>query len=128
VSAPGPPDLLSNAAPPAIAARAARRRGALAVFAGVFLVLLAFSPFELRGMGYSQEEVAAAFRLLSWATGAVDAPPAAALLSGQGVLSRHGLVEPLVKLPFAAAGRALAPFFPASPRFAERVVTLVPVV
>ena len=79
-------------------------------------------------MGYSQEEVAAAFRLLSWATGAVDAPPAAALLSGQGVLSRHGLVEPLVKLPFAAAGRALAPFFPGSPRFAERVVTLVPVV
>ena len=59
-------------------------------------------------MGYSPEEVAAAFRLLSWATGAADAPPTSALLSAEGALSRHGLVEPLLKLPFAAAGQALA--------------------
>ena len=79
-------------------------------------------------MGYSQEEVAAAFRLLSWATGAADAPPTSALLSAEGALSRHGLVEPLVKLPFAAAGRAIAGLFPASPRLPERIVSLVPIV
>jgi len=79
-------------------------------------------------MGYSQEEVAAAFRLLSWATDAADAPPTSALLSAEGALSRHGLVEPLVKLPFAAAGRAVAGLFPGSPRLPERIVSLVPVV
>jgi hypothetical protein len=128
VSAPSPPGLLSNAAPPATSERAARRRTAIAVFAGVFFILLTFSPFELGGMGYSPEEVAAAFRLLSWATGAADAPPTSALLSAEGALSRHGLVEPLLKLPFAAAGQALAALLPTSPRFASRFVSLVPVV
>lgn len=111
---------------PRPAARPELRRVALLLFAGIFLVQFAFSPLDLRGMGYSDEEVAATFRLLSWMTAAPAPAGAAPLLSPQGILTRHGVLEPLAKLPFAAAGRALAPLFPDSPRFAERFVALLP--
>ncbi len=103
------------------------RRIAVVLFAGIALVQLAFSPLDLRGMGYSDEEVAASFRLLSWISGEPQPASAPPLLSPQGIVTRHGILEPFIKLPFAAAGRVIAPLFPDSPRFAERFVAVFPI-
>jgi hypothetical protein len=97
-----------------------------ALFAGVFLVQLAWAPLDLRGMGYSGNEVAASFSMIAWLSGDLAGVPASQLLGTEGLVSMHGIVETLVKLPFALAGSALAPLFPASPRFAERFVAVVP--
>jgi hypothetical protein len=102
------------------------RRVAAALFAGIFLVQLAWAPLDLRPMGYSEDEVASSFLMIRWISGELEGMPKAELLGRHGLATVHGVVEPLVKLPFALAGRALAPLFPASTRFAERFIALLP--
>lgn len=106
--------------------RALRRWIAVALCAGIFLVQLAWAPLDLAGMGYSDDEVAASFVPLSWLSGDLAGAPRSQLIGRQGLVTAHGIAEPIVKLPFALAGSTLAPLFPASPRFAERFVALLP--
>ena len=106
--------------------RALRRWIAVALCAGIFLVQLAWAPLDLAGMGYSDDEVAASFVLMSWLSGDLAGAPRSQLIGRQGLVTAHGIAEPIVKLPFALAGSTLAPLFPASPRFAERFVALLP--
>lgn len=101
-------------------------RIAAVLFAGIVLVQLAWAPLDPMGMGYTEDEVASSFLMIAWFSGDLAGRPASELLGRHGLATAHGVVEPLVKLPFALAGRCLAPLFPASPRFAERFLMLVP--
>ena len=106
--------------------RRLRRSIAVALCAGIFLVQLAWAPLDLAGMGYSGDEVAASFVLMSWLSGDLAGAPRSQLIGRQGLVTAHGIAEPIVKLPFALAGSTLAPLFSASPRFAERFVAVLP--
>jgi hypothetical protein len=97
-SLPGPSDLLLRAP---------------TLFAGVFLSLVAASPWQIGGMGYAPENAKAADQILGRLLGdgnAIDWP-------------RHGIVEPIVELPFAAVARALPG---GSPLWLDRLVAIVP--
>ena len=106
--------------------RALSRWIAVALCAGIFLVQLAWAPLDLAGMGYSDDEVAASFELMSGLSGDLAGAPRSQLIGRQGLVTAHGIAEPIVKLPFALAGSTLAPLFSASPRFAERFVAVLP--
>lgn len=95
-------------------------------FAGLALILVTFSPLDLRGMGYSGEELDAAERAFAWLSGAPDAPSSSQLLSGRGVLSRHGIVETLVKLPLVTIGHLLERLGARSEDLPARVASLTP--
>ncbi|MEO8277302.1 MAG: hypothetical protein ABI639_13900 [Thermoanaerobaculia bacterium] len=112
---------------PTEASRGRRLRRLAALFAaGVFLVLLAFAPLDLRIMGYSGDEIEASFHLLEWLRGERPPGPAAGLLQPHGIVTLHGIFEPAFKLPFVALGKTFEPLLPDSPRFAERLVAFLP--
>jgi hypothetical protein len=93
--------------------------------AGVFgvaigLIYLGFSPLTIGGMGYAQEHVAAAGaladRVLLMFGGGTPAPL---------VIPRHGLIEPVLQLPFVLMTRLV---FGSSVLAMDRVMALEPIV
>jgi hypothetical protein len=97
----------------------------LALFAGLVLTYGACSPGTVRNQGYCQEEVEAAAELGRLLGLPLTTP-------GSGLPhSRHGVIEPLLKLPFLAVGefgqRLLGLESRGRPAVTEAMVALEPV-
>ncbi|MGD1148088.1 MAG: hypothetical protein ABR961_09075 [Thermoanaerobaculaceae bacterium] len=104
-------------------ARTLRAPGTLlpvTLFVGVLLAYVSFSPGSIRWMGYAQEDTRAAERMAGNLSNWLRLRPAAAPI----IPTRHGILEVIVKQPFALTALWLRS---SSPRLSDGVEALEPI-
>lgn len=95
-------------------------RSAVILFGSLTLIYLALSPLSVKGMGYTSEQVEAARGLLTTFSQALRGDFATTALTWP----RHGLLEPLLEVPFVLAGQLA---FGASTRGEDLILSLQPI-